>query len=146
MTDKENIIFLEETIGYNNRVGRPTAVMNVNYLDELLDLINRLQAKNEGLKEKSIADDKLLNDRVQEAITTVSKANQKYVDALERAFNDKVAELKTVKAEAYKECIAKVKENSANTGLRVHMGHCERLYTIAEGELDDLLKEMVGDK
>lgn len=39
-----------------------------------LDLINRQKSEIERLKEKSIVDDKLLNDRVQEAITAVSKA------------------------------------------------------------------------
>lgn len=39
-----------------------------------LALINRQKSEIERLKEKSIVDDKLLNDRVQEAIAAVSKA------------------------------------------------------------------------
>ena len=74
-------------------------------LKRLNEVVNRQEEEIERLKEKSIEDDKLLNDRIQEAITSVSKANQKYVDALENAFNDRTAELKTAKAdyEALKE-------------------------------------------
>ena len=61
-------------------------------IDEANNIINCQKARIEELQEKSVLDDKLLNDRVQEAVNSVSKANQKYVDALEKAFNDKVAD------------------------------------------------------
>lgn len=64
--------------------------------------IKELKAEIERLKAKRLEDGKLLNDRVQEAINSVSKANQKYVDALEKAFNDRTAELQTAKAEIKK--------------------------------------------
>ena len=42
-------------------------------------------------------------------------------------------ELKTVKSEAYKECIEKVKEKNRSVGI------------LRQGDLDNLVKEMVGD-
>ena len=64
-----------------------------------LDLINRQDAKIEQLEKQHIEDDKLLNDRVQEAVNAVSKANQKYVDSLEKAFNDRTAEKQNLEFE-----------------------------------------------
>jgi chromosome segregation ATPase len=68
------------------------------------------KAEIERLEEKSRIDDKLLNDRVQEAVNSVSIANQKYVDALEKALNNKIAELKSAKSEAIKEFAERLKE------------------------------------
>lgn len=81
------------------------------YQEENLNIINRQKAEIERLQGKSIADDKLLNDRVQEAVNSVSKANQKYVDALEKAFNNKVAELKAAKVDAIKKLREKCNEH-----------------------------------
>ena len=67
--------------------------------DALFDKAEELKAEIERLQEKSRSDDKLLNDRVQEAVDAVSKTNKKYVDALEKTFNDRTAELKNAKSE-----------------------------------------------
>lgn len=114
-----------------------------------LDLINRQEAKIERLKEKSREDDKLLNDRVQEAVNAVSEANQKYVDSLEKRIEDykhldvilhtaidKLA--KDLKAEAYKECIEKVKETLPKDDFL-------RSTKYISKQLDNLLNELVGD-
>lgn len=50
-----------------------------------------------------------------------------------------------IKAEAYKECIEKVKEISSKTGAILNETHWEDKYTITEGKLDNLLKELVGE-
>lgn len=54
---------------------------------DALDLINRQKAEIARLEEKRLEDDKLLNVRVAEAVNTVSNANQKYVNALEKEIN-----------------------------------------------------------
>lgn len=100
-----------------------------------LDLIKQQQEEIEELKAKIIADDKLLNDRVQEAINSVSKANQKYVDVLEKAFNDKVAELKTAKSEAIKEFAERLKEK-----LQWDVELENKI--VFENDIDNLVKEM----
>lgn len=70
-----------------------------NAINDILPKYVRQKAEIERLEERHLSDDKLLNDRVQEAINAVSKANQKYVDALEKGFNDRTAELKIAKSE-----------------------------------------------
>ena len=144
MTDNEIIKALEcisgkvifcKNCAYNKSDGSSYAYME-RAAKDALDLINRYQAENERLKEKSITDDKLLNDRVQEAVNAVSKANQKYVDALEKAFNDRTAELKTAKAEAIKEFADKVIDL---------VYEADDIYSINEWQIRDLVKEMVGD-
>ena len=84
LTDAENIRILEETIEYNNRVGRPTAIMNIYTLELFLDLINRQKAEIERLKEEVKAHIKK------------NVAKRKYDRAL-------------IKAEAYKEFAERVK-------------------------------------
>ena len=104
----------------------------------VIDLINRQKAEIEELKAKIIADDKLLNDRVQEAVNFVSKANQKYVDALEKAFNDKVAELKTAKSEAIKDFAERLKECSYT-----YSDICGYKSTVIDvADIENLVKEM----
>lgn len=95
-----------------------------------LDLINRLQAENELLKEKHIEDNKLLNDRVIESVNAVSKAHLRYEKALEEKF-------KTAKAEAYKEFAERLKHKAINIGVNDSV--------VSKNVIDNLLKEMVGD-
>lgn len=68
------------------------------------DGVKSLEAEIEELKEKRIEDDKLLNDRVDEAVNAVIKAHLRYENALEE-------HLKTAKIEACKEFADKVNEN-----------------------------------
>lgn len=58
-----------------------------------------LQAENERLRSKITEEEELLSDRIKDAVNSVSKANQKYADALEDAFNHKIAALEKSKFE-----------------------------------------------
>ncbi len=109
-------------------------------LEEVGYLLNRQKAEIERLEEKSRGDDKLLNDRVQEAVNSVSKANQKYVDALEKAFNNKVAELKSAKREATKEFAERLKEKCHLQQNKC--GDFTKLITFED--VDNLVKEMTA--
>ena len=84
-------------------------------LKDTLDLINRLQAENEDLKTENLI------------------LSQKRFNIFERIeFTDKLKN--RFKAEAYKECIEKVKEIIEG---------CH--YISVYNELDNLLKELVGE-
>ena len=89
------------------------------YNEDALDLINRLQAENELLQAKC--------EGVQEA------------NAILREYNE------TAKAEAYKECIEKVKESSRKTEIVCSGALIKTNYSISAKKLDNLLKELVGD-
>lgn len=91
---------------------------------DVLDLINRLQAENERLK----------GEVAKEFTCFVGDPHKvEHCPYLE--------ELKTAKAEAYKECIEKVKENSNKTELVCSGALVRTDYTITEEALDNLLKE-----
>ncbi len=118
----------------------------------IIELQNQLKtekAEIERLQEKSREDDKLLNDRVQEAVNAVSKANQKYVDSLEKRIEDykhldvilntaidKLA--KDLKAEAYKEFAERLKEHFTEQ-------FCGQKYDLIHGWINNLLEELVGE-
>ena len=89
-------------------------------LIETLDYINRLEAENEQLRD--------YNENLQTANTALSN------------------EILEAKAEAYKECIEKVKEHSNKTELVCSGALVRTDYTITKESLDNLLKELVGDK
>ena len=143
MTDNEIIKALEEYNFQNLDVIKGITIKDI------LDLINRQKAEVERLQEKSIADDKLLNDRIQEAVNSVSKANQKYVDALEKAFNDKVQELKTAKAEAVKEFAerlnARMRKDIDEQGM-LPLPYTKKVYDTVRVFINNLVKEMEEEK
>ena len=134
---------------------------------DVLDLINRQKAEIERLKAKIVEDDKLLNDRVAEAVNTVNTANQKYVDALEEALKEKATEidrlekdiktlnaviaktflskaglvvdaLAEIKAEAYKEFAERFKK-------KLSQKYTTSLCKVYCEEIDNLLKELIGE-
>ena len=83
---------------------------------DTLDLINRLQAENERLKEE-------VKEHIKKSV-----AKRKYDKTL-------------IKAEAYKECIEKVKEELCDwVGADKSIN-----YSRIEKVCDNLLKEMVGE-
>ena len=69
---------------------------------DALDLIVRQKAEIEGLREKQVEDEQLLNLRVIESVNAVSEAHRKYERALEE-------HLKTERAEAIKEFAERLK-------------------------------------
>ena len=96
-----------------------------------LDLINRLQAENEELK-----------DTVKVLRVGVEQAHIIRKDG-KSPFNLLKAE---IKAEAYKECIEKVKEKSKKTEIVCSGKLITTNYTISARNFNNLLKELVGDK
>ena len=103
-------------------------------IEDALDLINRQQAGIEELKAKRLEDDKLLNDRVQDSVNSVSNANDKYVKALERVFNDKVAELRTAN-----KVIDRIE--AENISLRAEIERLENEVIAKENEYNDMLDQ-----
>ena len=109
MTDNEIIKVLEDFINHNGHcVNCPSIMKNS------LDLINRLQEENERLKE-------------------TTKNMSAYVKGNRWGLVSFVEFCKNLKAEAYKECIEKVKELFPK----------EDWFT--REALDALLKELVGE-
>ena len=95
-----------------------------------LDLINRLQAENEELK-----------DTVKVLRVGVEQAHIIRKDG-KSPFNLLKAE---IKAEAYKECIEKVKEKSKKTEIVCSGKLITTNYTISARNFNNLLKELVGE-
>lgn len=161
-TDEEIVKALEEEIHLAEYVDSDYCCnIEVSLLKSTLDYINRQKAEIDRWKEKSIVDDKLLNDRVQEAITTVSKANQKYVETLEKVFNDRTAELKTAKEEIekLKNCVNRCKSGKEYWVKCLLENPNEAIKEFAERlcegkvsndktviEVKALLKEMAGEE
>ena len=87
------------------------------------DLINRLQAENEELHKKY--DDTVLLDG-----NMVQQVHELLIAA---------------KAEAYKECIEKVKEKSCKLNMCHNNIVVKTDYQISGNALNNLLKELVGD-
>lgn len=128
--------------------------------EKIIDLINRQKEENERLKNKILEDDRLLNDRVQESINAVCSANQKYVDALEKAFNDRTAELQTAKAEIERlqkyntEVAYKHYNDGINDGIKEFANRLkDKSLTkwdyhdaVDIAEIDNLVKEMTEGK
>ena len=111
-----------------------------NVLKDTLDLINRLQAENEQLKSDiSVSRDAYMSmkDRYEYEKEKVENAKQKCIDIAKA--------LKTAKAEAYKECIEKVKEKSKKSEVVCSGALVTTSYLISAKNLDNLLKEMVGE-
>lgn len=90
-------------------------------LKEIYLFISRLQAENERLE-----------------------AENKKLQANNWEVGDKVGFYALLKAEAYKECIEKIKEY-IDTYEHLSCEECE-CVPISKNALDNLLKEMVGDK
>ncbi len=121
LTDNEIKKALEEysvkyNLTYNGKQAKAT-----------LDLINRLQAENERLKNdlnEIIVEYQRLDDTVTNGAEVCHNCHLKYAEKIKQA-----------KAEAYKECIEKVKK-------RAELSSCSNaVNTIA----DNVLKELVGE-
>lgn len=147
MTDNE----IKKALEYRLKVGGGTRIDK-----EVLDLINRLQAEKEELKNKIVSKDMLMTNLITK-LTFGSEA-YKYLAC------DSLEFLK-VKAEAHKECIEKVKQEiaealksnykaKAETIEKHNVGETDEFISYCQGKidcliglddfLDDLLIEMKG--
>jgi FtsZ-binding cell division protein ZapB len=102
--------------------------------------INYTQADNKRLKaDIGTLESKMitLNALIEIKNDTICNL-MKTVDALE-------SQLKTIKAEAYKECIEKVKEKSKKTEIVCSGALVTISYAISNKNLDNLLKELKGN-
>ena len=96
-----------------------------------LDLINRQEQENESLKAEV--------ERLKQIVGfTPARGSGK------SPFLNMV--LDNVRAEAYKECIEKVKEHSNKMELVCSGALVKTDYTITDEDLDNLLNELVGDE
>lgn len=93
----------------------------IDFLRDALNLINRLEAENERLK----------------------KEKDEYAYLYDKHINTAFSH---IKAEAYKECIQKIKVKSKKEHLVCSGASLRTDYTITDKELNNLLKELVGDK
>lgn len=113
-------------------------------------MIDYQKAEIEELKEKHAENERVLNDRVQESVNAVSKADQKYICTLERSIAAKdekierlLQKLQQAKSEARKEFAERLKEKLSGTGTNTTYGKFK--YGIVKSyEIDNLLKEMEG--
>ncbi len=109
-----------------------------------LDLISRQKARIKELEEKHAEDERVLNDRVQESVNAVSKADQKYICTLERSIAAKDVErerllqkLQQAQSEAIKEFAERLKER--------YEKHILCSTNILNNEIDSLVKEMTEE-
>ena len=115
-------------------LGHHSGLMDIvaDRLEELLKNNNRLQVEVDELKEKRAEDEKILNDRVIEAVNAVSNAHQKYIDTLEKALAESKEQLKTAEVTAYKQFAKELRQQAF-----------DRLY-VSIDEINAVLKEKVG--
>ncbi len=127
ITDSEIVKALEDKIEFENFDENGYAVVDIEKLKNILDLINRLQAENERLKNayKQCAWER---DIFAEDMKEEIKKDCSYL----------MLDIKTIKAEAYKECIEKVK------ALFPSDNEPYQYWEIHEGA-DNILKELVGE-
>lgn len=147
MTDSEIVKALECCI--NSNCGECPMIDTDNCdLDKLtLDLINRLQADKKNLQERNVILRGLVDTQKAE-IEGLQRLLYSFLDTrngdLVHITNTELEIIKKpIKAEAYKECIEKVKEY-IDTHEHLSCEECE-CVPISKDGLDNLLKELVGD-
>ena len=123
MTDNEIIKALENLLRLVMNEGRLRRTQTISLA---LDLINRLQAENERLKEPTSA-------------SAIHKLSEMAVESVEKVPKF----IQEIKAEAYKECIEKVKDMVDNWDYNLSLFPD---INKAMNNLDNLLKELVGDE
>ena len=134
LTDAEIIKGLEDTLhrikGAEHLIVPKLGVENLcNGLENALDLINRLQAENERLKteNKLLIDNDVRNKYPNCVLVEKGRIYTRTLEDYDKLIGD-------IYAEAYKECIEKVKWLWGNySGYEFKM------------KLDNLLKELVGE-
>lgn len=116
---------------------------NNDLTEKVLGIINRQKARIKELEEKHAEDERVLNDRVQESVNAVSKADQKYICTLERSIAAKDVErerllqkLQQAQSEAIKDFAKRLKNKIWYNPA------CNRYMTITPDDIYDLVKEM----
>ena len=148
LTDKEIVKdFTEKT----ELIGSMSSV----YLDEdkglelymamrnILDLINRLQAENERLR-NDLAISKKETKRYKGSYKTANAENEKLKNAYQQCAYERevfLGEHEEIKTEAYKDCIEKVKKKYQ---IFENQAYAINPYAL-HGFLNNLLKELVGE-
>lgn len=126
LTDAEIKKALEEYVSY---LGKDRYIyystVKAEVLTSALDLINR--------QEEKIAEKERIIGLAEKAVVSMKKQIEKLV-----------AEKHIAKAEAYKECIEKVKEKSCKISMRHNDIVVKTDYQIPDESLDNLLNELVG--
>jgi hypothetical protein len=146
LTDSEVVRILELLLDKIRAYECKNVSIDKNLITNALDLINRLQAEKEVL-EARIGVYETCNARKDEAIRGLEAENER----LEKeVFTYKIrwakAEVRETKAkaEAYKECIEKVKSEIYSQPHSKGMKETRERYRIMQ-ILDNLLKELVGE-
>ena len=156
MTDNEIIKTLQEMADYPHNYEEGQDLQNA------LDLINRLQAQNKDLAETvhnlTLEKDALF-DKAEELKVEVERLQNIlicFMDALGKVRKvDDIDEISLIplmselnkqyraelKAEAYKEFAERLKEKSDS-----RFDYSELVFEISEEDIDNLVKEMVGDE
>ena len=120
-------------------------------LQNALDLINLLQAENERLEKVVEYKQGIIDVLFTDNAKLLGKQSEIQITAATNILRDMELTLETAKAEAYKECIEKVK---AISPLRFNVEHTEyydkpsidkMVLFIDDNDLDNLLKELVGE-
>ncbi|MBR4973842.1 MAG: hypothetical protein IKY45_05210 [Clostridia bacterium] len=121
LTDSEIVNLLELLLDKIRAYECKNIFINEASILDILDLINRLQAENERLK-RAIKSSKETKQRLRAEIYV----KKKLLDIAEERF-------KKIKTEAYKEFAERLKETNRSVSI------------LRQGDIDNLLKEMVGE-
>jgi hypothetical protein len=133
MTTKDIILELAYCINLNRKPEKEL-------LENTIGLIKHLQAENEGYCEIIKKQDDEISDLRKDLLSR--KNLEESFSKSVKQFDKKLAKtVELTKAEAYKECIEKVKD----TALVIKENAFQGCYVISKGNLDNLLKEKVGE-
>ncbi len=148
LTDSEIVKALENLCDkafkeLENPIKRKEKIKVWDILCKVLDLINRLQADCENYKQVAEYQQSVTMDRGFEIKRLQEKVNRLKQYDEERDIRLHARLIAEAKAEAYKECIEKVKEKANKSNWFCNESMVQRNYTITEEKLNNLLKELV---
>ena len=119
-----------------------TDCLEVNIEKLTLDLITCLQAENESLQ----AENKRLKNAYKQCAWERDIFAEDIKQEIKKDCSYLMLDIKNIKAEAYKECIEKVKEKASKTEYVCSGVLVKTDYTITEKELDNIIKETETEK
>ena len=107
-----------------------------NLLRDCFDLINRQKAENKNFQERNVI--------LRGLVDTQKAENERLNNTLDAMVLEHKRLMKTVKTEAYKECIEKIKSHSRKMKSSDFSGEFwDKAVLVAD--IDNILKEKVGD-